>query len=220
MASVLTSANGMASHFKDSNMAATAAGNKPSNELKEHVYWMSEAFKMAKYAMSHREVPVGCVVVEEGVIVAKGCNEVNITMNATRHAEMVAIDQLVHLSKERSVQLKELCSKCTLYVTVEPCVMCAYALRVVGLLHVFFGCSNSRFGGCGSVMSVATDELSTTGSHYGSHGNTNGQIPELVLTSGIMKDEAISMLQQFYEGENPNAPEDKVKRKPANKKLK
>ena len=59
-------------------------------------YWMLEALKMAKLALEQKEVPVGCVVVYKDSIIAKGCNEVNVSLNATRHAEMIAIDQLIN----------------------------------------------------------------------------------------------------------------------------
>lgn len=183
----------------------------------DHSSLMSEALKMAEHALSQREVPVGCVVVEDdgGTIVARGCNRVNATMNATRHAELVAIDQLVLLSKERGLQPEELCRQCTLYVTVEPCVMCAYALRLLGLTKVVFGCSNLRFGGCGSVMDVATTELYPPSLETDSETDERKRplLRALQLTPGVMKDKAISLLQQFYEGENPHAPEEKAKRK-------
>ncbi len=173
---------------------------------------MRDAFSMAEQALTQREVPVGCVVVDEdgSTIIARGCNQVNATRNATRHAEMIIIDHLVELSKKKGVDLRDMCSRCTLYVTVEPCVMCTYALRSVGLTRVIFGCSNGRFGGCGSVLQAATIEL------YPPQTDSRVErlpLPPLRITSGVMEDEAIALLQQFYKGENPLAPEDKVKHK-------
>ena len=186
----------------------------------DHASLMLEAVKIAEHALLQKEVPVGCVVVEDdgGAIVARGCNQVNATLNATRHAELVAIDQLIQLSKERGTKLEEMCRHCTLYVTVEPCVMCAYALRLVGLTKIVFGCSNVRFGGCGSVMEVATTELYPPSSEAESGAGdcrtpAQSLLPELQLTAGVMRDKSITLLQQFYEGENPHAPEEKAKRK-------
>ena len=176
---------------------------------------MREAFSMAEHALKQREVPVGCVVVDGdgSTILTRGCNQVNATMNATRHAEMIVIDHLVQLSKEKGVDLRNMCSRCTLYVTVEPCVMCTCALRTVGLTNVVFGCSNNRFGGCGSVIQAATMELYPPSSTGADSKVERLPLPPLCITSGVMEDEAIALLQQFYKGENPLAPDDKVKHK-------
>ena len=158
-----------------------------------HEKWMREALKMARYALEHNEVPVGCVVVLEADIIARGCNEVNISCNATRHAEMIAIDQILDYCKRSALSEQEVCSAVTMYVTVEPCIMCAYALRIAGIHSVVFGCRNERFGGCGSVINVYSDKCmyldSTT---------------PLVTVEGVLEDDAISLLKTFYDGENPN----------------
>lgn len=170
---------------------------------------MPEALKMAEIAVASREVPVGCIIVndQEQKILARGCNEVNASLNATRHAEMVAIDKLVELCRSNGgPKLEELTAKCTLYVTVEPCIMCACGLRLVKLRRVFFGCHNDRFGGCGSVLNAHDMEL-------GGPAGVPAQLPPLLVTSGVMKEKAIQLLQTFYKGENPNAPEEKMKRK-------
>ena len=172
---------------------------------------MSKALDMGKLAKTHREVPVGCVVVHSGSIVAKGCNEVNASMNATRHAEMIAIDQLVVHCEQIHRNMEEFCSECTLYVTVEPCIMCAYALRLCRLTNIVFGCHNERFGGCGSVLNIHKDILGMTSE--GSACNDETDLLPLMLTCGAMKDDAIALLQEFYDGENPCAPDEKRKRK-------
>lgn len=131
-----------------------------------------------------------------------GRNRVNETKNATRHAEIECIDHLVDYFKEEGIDSKSVVtwSRVIVYVTVEPCIMCTRSLRLLGILHVFFGCSNVRFGGCGSVFSVHTDSTicgTTLTVHPGS----------------LNVERAIGLLQAFYEGENPNAPPSKVKRK-------
>ena len=171
----------------------------------EETQWMEHAFQMAQFALQHQEVPVGCLVVYQREVIARGCNEVNATKNATRHAEMVAIDELLEYCKENQKKFEDICRNSTLYVTVEPCIMCAYALRTIGLCKVVFGCPNERFGGCGSVLNVHTKDLIS---------ETSGKrLDPLELRGGVMREEAIALLQQFYEGENPNAPEPKIKRK-------
>lgn len=159
--------------------------------------WMEHAFVMARHALEHQEVPVGCVVVYRNEIIAKGCNEVNATLNATRHAEMVAIDQLEEYAKDGVIPLKSVCSESTLFVTVEPCVMCTFALRLVGLCNVVFGCCNDRFGGCGSVLDVHEKRLQLSSA-------PEPVLPKLKLTRLVREKEAIDLLQRFYEGENPN----------------
>lgn len=168
-------------------------------DQKDVEQWMEHAFVMARYALERQEVPVGCVVVYRNEIIAKGCNEVNATLNATRHAEMVVIDQLEEYAKVGAVSLKSVCSESTLYVTVEPCVMCAFALRLTGLCNVAFGCCNDRFGGCGSVLDVHEKRLQLS-------ATSESVLPELKLTPLVREKEAIDLLQQFYEGENPNVP--------------
>ena len=119
---------------------------------------MEKSFFYAEQALNAGEVPVGCIVVFNNLkVIGVGRNEVNEPKNATRHAEMVAIDDAIcNINTEcnNSVELcvSELMKQCILYVTVEPCVMCAAALRAVGVAKVFYGCKNERFGGCGSVL--------------------------------------------------------------------
>jgi tRNA-specific adenosine deaminase 2 len=90
-------------------------------------------------------------------------------------------------------------SQYTLYVTVEPCVMCAAALRIVGLTRVVYGCSNDRFGGCQSVLHI--DSLETD------------MVPPLIIKSGVLKEQAVRLLQEFYERGNAKLPEAKRHRR-------
>ncbi|ORZ33835.1 cytidine deaminase-like protein [Catenaria anguillulae PL171] len=159
---------------------------------------MLAALGFAQEALDVGEVPVGCVFVHNGHILAGGRNYTNETSNASRHAELVAID-LILKSHPPSIF-----ASTDLYVTVEPCVMCASALRQLGLRRVYFGCGNDRFGGCGSVLNV--------------HAMPTGLgMRELECFSGYLRDEAIVMLRQFYLRENETAPKP---RKKANRTLK
>uniref|UniRef100_A0A3Q3IXQ6 CMP/dCMP-type deaminase domain-containing protein n=1 Tax=Monopterus albus TaxID=43700 RepID=A0A3Q3IXQ6_MONAL len=96
--------------------------------------WMAAAFDMAKDALENGEVPVGCLMVYSDEVVGKGRNEVNETKNATRHAEMVALDQLLDWCRHRNLDVRSVCKQTALYVTVEPCIMCAAALRLLSIL--------------------------------------------------------------------------------------
>lgn len=163
-----------------------------------HNAWMERTFDLAEEALKSGEVPVGCLLVHDGKEIAVGRNEVNETKNATRHAEIVAIDKVLKHCHDNKLDSKSVFRKCVLYVTVEPCIMCTGALRQMEIPLVIYGCANDRFGGCGSILSVHSDELPTLG-------------PLLQSTSGIMAERAIHLLKNFYRGENPNAPESKRK---------
>ncbi|KAJ9632360.1 tRNA(adenine34) deaminase [Taxawa tesnikishii (nom. ined.)] len=116
-----------------------------------HERFMREAIDMAQLALRSDETPVGCVFVHNGETIGRGMNGTNATLNGTRHAEFVALSQILQ-SKGAGV-LRET----DLYVTVEPCIMCASALRQFGIRAVYFGCANERFGGCGGVMNVHSE---------------------------------------------------------------
>ncbi|XP_020894784.1 tRNA-specific adenosine deaminase 2 [Exaiptasia diaphana] len=150
-------------------------------------------------------------MVYNDIIVGLGRNEVNETKNATRHAELVAIDKTRKWCLERNLDEKMVFESTTLYVTVEPCIMCAAALRYVGLRRIVFGCENERFGGCGSILQLHCDKCSSSNDAV-----TKDMIPGLPLqfNSGIHADVSIKLLKTFYQGENPNAPNptDKSKR--------
>ncbi|KAM7395926.1 hypothetical protein PAMA_007278 [Pampus argenteus] len=161
--------------------------------------WMSSAFDMAKDALDSGEVPVGCLMVYDGEVVGKGRNEVNETKNATRHAEMVALDQLLDWCRHSNLNVRSVCERTALYVTVEPCIMCAAALRLLSVPVVVYGCSNERFGGCGSVLDVSSADLPHTGNTF-------------KCVSGHRAEEAVEMLKTFYKQENPNAPKPKTRK--------
>ena len=149
---------------------------------------MGLALHEASKAMDKGEVPVGCIIVDiHSKVVASAGNMTNIDRDATRHCELVAIDQIL----EKGLNFNEL----KLYVTVEPCIMCASALRLVGLTTVYYGCSNERFGGCGSIVDA--------------HSIDSTSLPVLSITSGILANDAIQLLKDFYERGNPKAPDAK-----------
>ncbi|WVR08930.1 hypothetical protein IAU60_005989 [Kwoniella sp. DSM 27419] len=163
----------------------------PSEQDPVDLAWMREAINMAEEALCNDEVPVGCVFVKDGQAIARARNRTNEWRNATLHAELEAID---HLLPNHPAPL----SSITLYVTVEPCVMCASALRQVGIGRVVYGCGNDRFGGCGSVLNInSSDRLN-------SH-------PGYIAEGGHYREEAIMLLRRFYMSQNPNAPKPKAK---------
>lgn len=106
--------------------------------------------------------------------------------------------------------------KCDLYVTCEPCIMCAAALAQINIGRVFFGCKNDRFGGCGSLMNLHLPlNLTAATSNNSSVVDPKSlKLPKgYPIKGGILEKEAIILLRSFYNRENIHAPEDKRKRK-------
>ncbi|KAL0033796.1 hypothetical protein WJX77_005392 [Trebouxia sp. C0004] len=154
---------------------------------------MRRALHQAEIALARQEVPIGCVFVLDNTVIGVGSNMTNTTRNATRHAELEAIDQLLAASGN-TVDW----SRCTLYVTCEPCIMCAGALASLGIGHVYYGCQNDRFGGCGSILSLHEKGCGTCGREC--------KRSRFACSGGLLAAEAINLLRQFYASGNPNAP--------------
>ncbi|KAI9669712.1 MAG: tRNA(adenine34) deaminase [Alyxoria varia] len=150
--------------------------------------FMREAIGMAEKALASDETPVGCVLVYEGKVVARGMNETNRSLNGTRHCEFVALESLLTTTNHTPSILPHT----DLYVTVEPCIMCASALRQYRIRSVYFGCVNDKFGGTGGVLSL----------HQGA-----GVEPGYEVYGGLFRQEAIMLLRRFYVQENEKAPE-------------
>src|SRR5256886_3605926 len=110
--------------------------------------FMSEALRQARKAFDKEEVPVGAIVVRNGKIIARAFNQVEMLKDATAHAEMLAIAQA-----EAAVGDWRL-NDCDLYVTKEPCAMCAGALVHVRMRRVIFGCADPRSGAAGGIMNL------------------------------------------------------------------
>ncbi|KAK4757801.1 hypothetical protein SAY87_019102 [Trapa incisa] len=165
--------------------------------------FMELAIQQAKIALESLEVPVGCVLVEDGKVIASGRNRTNETRNATRHAEMEAIDVILSQWKGSGLSAKEVAQRfsgCILYVTCEPCIMCASALSILGIKEVYYGCANDKFGGCGSILSLHSGSLE----RHNSEGNSEAR--GFKCYGGIMASEAVALFRDFYEQGNPNAP--------------
>jgi tRNA-specific adenosine deaminase 2 len=217
------------------NMDSMAA-QKPSTDQSQ-IRFMHEALKMGRCALEKGEIPVGCVIVEhqneQCVIIAAGSNQTNESRNGTRHAEIVAIESLfaegnTALSTTMNSP-KGLLSNCDLYVTCEPCIMCAAALSKLGIRKVYFGCHNERFGGNGSILSVHIDAYKSSSAQKVGVTDASTEKPSesqqecaaigkrmyhnYDVEAGLLKEEAIELFQNFYTSENRRAPEAKRKRK-------
>ena len=139
--------------------------------------FMREALRMARKAFSAQEVPVGAVIVREGTVIARAWNQVELLKDATAHAEMLAITQA-----EAEVEDWRL-NDCDLYVTKEPCPMCAGALVHARLRRVIFGCSDAKGGGAGGLFNIL-------------------QAPQLnhrcEITREVLADESVALLREFF----------------------
>ena len=131
--------------------------DEPIIDLQSDHYFMGEALRQAAKAYEAEEVPVGAVVVREGRIIARAFNQVELLKDATAHAEMLALTQA-----EEAVGDWRL-TDCTLYVTKEPCPMCAGAIVHVRLARVVFGASDPKAGrGRQRVESAAVPDLESS----------------------------------------------------------
>ena len=151
--------------------------DEPIIDLQSDQYFMGEALRQAARAYEAEEVPVGAVVVRAGRIIARAYNQVELLKDATAHAEMLALTQA-----EEAVGDWRL-TDCTLYVTKEPCPMCAGAIVHTRLERVVFGASDPKGGAAGSAMNLL-------------------QFPTLnhqcAITSGVREAECRSLLQSFF----------------------
>jgi tRNA-specific adenosine deaminase 2 len=162
----------------------------------DHAAFMQLAIDQGEVALSESEVPIGCVIVLDGKVLGTGRNRTNQSFNATRHAEIEAIEEII----SRRQHGPEIFKQCSLYVTCEPCVMCASLLRRLQFHHVYFGCWNERFGGCGTVLSIHSDPLPMP--CRGSPDSGPDGMPVLQCTGGLRREEAIMLLRRFYLQEN------------------
>ena len=146
-------------------------------DLQSDHYFMGEAIRQAVRAYKAGEVPVGAIVVRDGRIIARAFNQVEILKDATAHAEMLALTQA-----EEAVGDWRL-TDCTLYVTKEPCAMCAGAVVHVRLSRVVFGLADPKAGAAGSALNLL-------------------QFPSFnhkcEIAAGIRAEECRALLQQFF----------------------
>jgi len=143
----------------------------------EKYRFMFSALKEANKALEDNEVPVGAVVVKDNKIIGRGYNQVERLKDATAHAEMIALTAAAnHLGEWRL-------EKCSVYVTLEPCIMCTGALLASRINTLYFAAYDAKFGACGSVYNLADD------------GKTNHTVK---VYSGIYDEESKRLLNLFF----------------------
>ena len=146
-------------------------------DLHSDQYFMGEALRQAARAYAAEEVPVGAVVVREGRVIARAFNQVELLKDATAHAEMLALTQA-----EEAVGDWRLVD-CTLYVTKEPCPMCAGAIVHVRLARVVYGAADPKMGAAGSALNL----LQFPGSNH-----------RCAISGGVREPECRALLQTFF----------------------
>lgn len=167
---------------------------------------MRAALAEAADAGAAGEVPVGCVFVLGDEVLAGGGNRTTAELNGTRHAELVAMDKILAAGHAPAIL-----ARCDLFVTVEPCIMCAAALSLVRVRAVYFGCHNEKFGGCGSIMRLHDSSSCVGGAPALASRSHSASYP---ATAGILRTEAIDLLRAFYSQANPKAPQPRPRRPP------
>lgn len=140
--------------------------------------YMKEALKQAKKAYALGEVPIGCVIVHEGKIIGRGYNRRNTDKNTLAHAEITAINKASKVIGDWRLE------ECTLYVTLEPCQMCAGAIVQARIPEVVMGCMNPKAGCAGSILNIL--EMP----------QFNHQVK---VTRDILETECSQMLKTFFE---------------------
>ena len=138
---------------------------------------MREALKEARVAFEQDEVPVGCVIVYKDQIIARAHNQIKMLKDPTAHAEMIAITQAASYLKNERL------NACDMYVTIEPCPMCAGAMVLARIKNLFYATEDPKSGAAGSVMNVVQDS------------KLNHKIK---VISGILKDASCSLMQEFF----------------------
>ena len=142
-----------------------------------HEEWMKRALKLAVRAFDNDEVPVGCIIVHDNEIIGQGYNQCESLNDSTAHAEMIAITAAS--STLNAWRLNE----CAIYVTKEPCPMCAGAIVNSRIEKVYFGCYDEELGACGSKFEIC--------------GNPNSATPS-VIKGGILESESLSLIQEYF----------------------
>jgi len=143
--------------------------------IEEH--YMKEAIRQAKKAAALKEVPIGCVIVHDGKIIARGYNRRTVDKNVLAHAEIIAMRKACRIIGDWRLE------DCTMYVTLEPCQMCSGALVQSRIDEVVIGCMNAKAGCAGSVMNL----LQVDGFNH-----------QVKIIQGVLEEECSSMLSEFF----------------------
>ena len=150
----------------------------------EREEYMRQALALAEEAAGHGDVPVGCVVVKDGAVIGRGCNRREERGDAVAHAEVEAIRQACRAVGGWNLH------DCALYVTLEPCPMCAGAIISARVGTVCYGARDEKAGACGSVLDLFAERFNHRPRVYG----------------GVLKEACAALLQDFFHDLRKNSP--------------
>ena len=143
----------------------------------DDIFFMKEALKEAQKAYEKDEVPIGAVAVFKNQIIGRGHNQTERLKDPTAHAEILVITAAANALG--SWRLKNV----EIYVTIEPCIMCAGALVLARVKRIIFGGRDEKFGGCGSIFNIVNEK------------RLNHRIE---ITEGVLKKESLALLKSFF----------------------
>jgi len=150
---------------------------QPPFDYERAAYFMKQALREAEQAFDEGEVPIGAVVVADGMIVGRGHNQTERLGDPTAHAEILALGAASeHFESWRLLGA-------TLFVTIEPCIMCAGAAVMARIDRIVYGAAEPKFGGCDSLFQIPTDE------------RLNHRVD---ILSGVMGEECATVLRAFF----------------------
>ncbi len=153
---------------------------------KQDEHYMREAIKAAQIAEENGDVPIGAVIVYANQVIGRGYNQREQLRDPTAHAEIIALTQAAAFLDSWRLH------GCTIYVTLEPCAMCAGALVLGRLDRLVYGCEDPKAGACGSLYNIVRDERLNH---------------RLEVTGGVLADECGGLLQDFFRQRRPNGPD-------------
>ena len=151
----------------------------PSDEKNMDIKYMRQAIKQAKKAGGNMDVPIGCVIVFEDKIIARGYNRRNVDKSSLAHAEIMAIKKASRVIGDWRLE------ECTMYVTLEPCQMCAGAIVQARIPRVVIGCMNPKAGCAGSIINLLDIK------------QFNHQVE---VKKGVLEEECSALLKEFFSG--------------------
>lgn len=147
------------------------------NGNKKDQLWMKEALKEAKKAFQKKEVPIGAVIVHQNKVIGRGHNQVESLNDPTAHAEILAIGAASNYLNSWRL------SGASIYVTIEPCIMCAGAIVLTRIHKLFFGAFDPKKGGCGSLYNILQDKRLN---HH------------VEIVTNVLEKDCMGLLNQFF----------------------
>lgn len=142
-----------------------------------HFSFLKECIEEAKKAIIHNDIPIGCIITKNNIIIAKSHNMVELKNDSTMHAEIIAI------RKAQKILGSRFLNECNIYISLEPCAMCAGAILLTRIKNIYFSASDPKFGAAGSLINILND---TKFNH------------RLNISRGILEYESSELLKNFF----------------------